>query len=259
MNTQWYINWITPEVKSSSSWEIDIKKYIDLVRDKIISFTGEYQPFSTDQTYYGGTPIFSSLQKESWIENFNFYISDKDISKLSKCNTQNYLIALRSIDKLLLKSWETFNANEELAKQDWYCTGRGEKNFLFYWGVCGMTSQLFRSALMNPNVEILERHNHSEWFVHYYGEEIWGDDAAIYQMNKQFKIKNISNQDIYFRTKEIGNYTYLVAITAKSLNDSPVKIKKEKITNRKIELKRIIWTKTEVFTSVYTNKNYELR
>lgn len=238
----------------------NIKEIIDPIWEEITAFTEEYQASSPETTYYWAVPIFKWESERSLkgIENIKFYVSTKDISKLSKCNTHNYLIALESIDKLLLKPWEIFNANEVLANQKDYCTGRGEKTFLFYGGVCGMTSQLFRTALMTPQIEIIERHNHTERFVHYYGEEIGGDDAAIYQMNKQFKIKNISEKDIYFRTKRIGDITYVVAITRED-ERVPVQISKNKISNRKIELKRKKGEKIETFTSIYTNKNYELR
>ena len=53
-----------------------------------------------------------------------------------------------------------------------------------------MVSQLFRVSLINPDIVINKRYPHNEWFVQYYWENIWGDDAAVYEYSKQFEIKN---------------------------------------------------------------------
>lgn len=232
---------------------------IDALRDNIIDFSEKYKPFTNSYTYFGWQPIFASWFSSDQTQYFNFYVADKDISKLSRCNTTNYLIALKAIDKVLLKPWETFNANKNLAQKTWYCTGRWEANFLFYGGVCWMVSQLFRTSLINPAIQITQRHAHSEWFVQYYWEDYGWDDAAVYQMNKQFEIKNISDQDIYFRSLQIWDMTYLVAITPKTEKGNPVQITKAQPLKNKIELTRTIGTWNELFTSVYTNKNHELR
>jgi vancomycin resistance protein YoaR len=186
---------------------------------------------------------------------------------------------------VLLGPGEQYNANTSLSQIRGYCTGRGEANFLFYGGVCGMTAQLFRTALIHPSIEIVQRHPHNEWFVQYYGEQVGGDDAAIYQMSKQFEIKNSGTTDIYFRTKTDENETFLVAISPRS--SQWVEIKKETLTDLSAKLERKIWNhqieneilllplspitpshfsnqenqllKEETYMSYYTKKNYERR
>lgn len=143
-----------------------------------------------------------------------------------------------TMDGYLFRSGESFNANHELRKIKSYCTGRGENNFLFYGGVCGMTAQLFRISLLTPGIEITKRHPHSEWFVQYYGENIGGDDAAIYEMSKQFEINNASTYDIYFRVKWDGDQSFLVAISPTT--NQRVQIKKTPISERSIKLERIV-------------------
>jgi vancomycin resistance protein YoaR len=54
-----------------------------------------------------------------------------------------------------------------------------------------MTAQVFRTALIHPSIAIVKRRPHNERFVQYYGAEVGGDDAAVYEMSKQFEIKNI--------------------------------------------------------------------
>ena len=212
-----------------------------------------------------------------------FYVSEKDISLLSSCNTRNYSLALERIDGYLLKPGELFNANRELAKVRGYCTGRGETNFLFYGGVCGMSAQVFRTTLIHPTIEITKRSPHNERFVQYYGAEIGGDDAAVYEMSKQFEVMNIGDEDIYFRVKWGDKRTELVAISPRS--HQWVEITKFPISEREIELERKIWNaqideksdfslttpifpqvetsdilvKQEVFHSLYYRKNYEIR
>ncbi|MDR0860656.1 MAG: VanW family protein [Candidatus Peribacteria bacterium] len=217
------------------------------------------------------------------IDQLTFYVSEKDISRLSRCNTQNYSLALQRIDNYLLKPGESFNANRELAKVKGYCTGRGGKDYLFYGGVCGMTAQVFRTTLIHPDIEIVKRHPHNEWFVQYYGEEIGGDDAAIYEMSKQFEIKNAGTEDIYFKVKWGEGSTQLVAVSPH--NDQRVEITKHPINALNITLERTIraeksenekllpslpfsglptektqeLVKTETFPSTYIRKNYETR
>jgi vancomycin resistance protein YoaR len=218
------------------------------------------------------------------VQELAFYVSEKDISLLSPCNTQNYTLALQKLDGYLLASGASFNANRELSKIKGYCTGRGEANFLFYGGVCGMTAQVFRTVLIHPSIEIVKRRPHNERFVQYYGEEIGGDDAAIYEMSKQFEIKNIGSEDIYFKVKWDDEHTRLVAISPRI--PQRVEISKQPLTERSITLERKIWEDTlvdtdilapslrfplkeeekadhlikqDTFSSVYMKKNYEMR
>jgi vancomycin resistance protein YoaR len=174
-----------------------------------------------------------------WAKELAFYVSEKDISLLSPCNTQNYTLALQKLDHYLLSPGESFNANRELAKVRGYCTGRGEKNFLFYGGVCGMTAQVFRTTVIHPQIEIVKRRPHNERFVQYYGEEVGGDDAAIYEMSKQFEIKNGGTEDIYFRVKRNQEHTLLVAISPRT--PQRVEITKQPLGERKIDMERTIW------------------
>jgi vancomycin resistance protein YoaR len=169
-------------------------------------------------------------------------VSDKDISKLSRCNTQNYTLALKTLDGKILQPNESFNANRELAKVRGYCTGKGEKNFLFYGGVCGMTAQVFRTTLIHPTIEIVKRRPHNERFVQYYGDEVGGDDAAVYELSKQFEIKNSGTDDIYFKVQRGNGHNLLVAISPKT--NQRVEITKHPINALKIDTERIIWETT---------------
>ncbi|MDR2189963.1 MAG: VanW family protein [Candidatus Peribacteria bacterium] len=177
-----------------------------------------------------------------WVQNLAFYVSEKDISQLSPCNTQNYMLALQRLDGYLLAPGATFNANRELAKVKGYCTGRGEPKFLFYGGVCGMTAQTFRTAIMHPAIEIVKRRPHNEWFVQYYGEDVGGDDAAIYEMSKQFEMKNNGSDDIYFKVKRNAEHTFLVAVSPRTTQW--VEITKHPLTQRSIDLERTIYERS---------------
>jgi hypothetical protein len=126
---------------------------------------------------------------------------------------------------------------------DGYCKGSGEDTFLFYGGVCGMTAQLFRIALIHPDIQTTKRRPHNERFVQYYGENISGDDAAIYEMSKQFEIKNIGNQDIYFKVRQEEGQTSLIAISAH--RNKYVQITKHPINALRIDLERTVREQTK--------------
>jgi len=83
---------------------------------------------------------------------------------------------------------------------------------MFYGGVCGVSSLLFRISLLQPDIQIIQRYPHSEWYTIYYGDTVEGDDAAVIEMRKQFEIKNTGATPIYFRSKNIGTRTYAAFI-----------------------------------------------
>jgi vancomycin resistance protein YoaR len=144
-----------------------------------------------------------------------------------------------------------------------------------------MSAQVFRTAIIHPAIEITKRRPHNERFVQYYGAEIGGDDAAIYEMSKQFEIKNSGEEDIYFKVKRGSGHNLLVAISPHSTQR--VEITKHPINALNIDLERTIrattetensplldslllptekeekMLKQETFHSTYYKKNYELR
>jgi len=63
---------------------------------------------------------------------------------------------------------------------------------------------------MIPDIEIVKRYPHSIRLVPYYSDYVFGDDAAIYEMSKQFEIKNNSNHTTYFKVLKQDNASYLV-------------------------------------------------
>ena len=141
-----------------------------------------------------------------------------------------------------------------------------------------MVSQLFRVALLSPWIETTKRFPHNEWFVQYYGETVWWDDAAVYEKSKQFEIQNISNSDILFKVSIDENHSIIVAISRPT--NLRVNINKNFINenNRSIHLEKIVYEKNlntqswyivnedsmlevrrEIFDSFYSKKSYEFR
>ena len=127
-----------------------------------------------------------------------------------------------------------------------------------------MVSQLFRVSLLDPNISIKKRFSHNERFVQYYGENIWWDDAAVYEYSKQFEIQNSSNSDIVFKMRHEWNNSILVAISWPT--NKWVTISKENIDGREtaIHLNKSVYeadtlTREENFDSYYTRKTYEFR
>ena len=293
--------------------KLTLQESVDTIRNDIKWFQNIYQPFTTSFIYSGTKPIFTSsypailpsTDKEirdmrqaaheglririslqqlahyylSW---YMFYVADKDIAALKPCTKTNYELALTSVDKLLLKPGQVFNYNNHLKKLQWYCDGISCDVRLFYGGVCGVSSQLFRASLINPDIAILQRQPHNERFTVYYGEKVQGDDAAVVEMRKQFEIKNAGTSDLYFRTKKQGSRTFLVIISPQTSCEQ-VKISKNYISDLEVNLTRLIfqnvwptnaygmtdseltgfdWQKTikkETYSSQYLDKNNESR
>lgn len=191
---------------------------------------------------------------------YTFYASYNDTSMRKWCAKTNYDIALASMDKVLLYPWHTLNFNKHISGLA-YCTGRGRTDLQFYGWVCGAASQLYRTALITPGIQITQRHGHSERRSLYYGNDITGDDATIYEMYKQFEIKNNDDRGIYFRTIQKKDYDYLVAVSPYKTTQG-VHITRTRETALRTNLTRSIYDKTsrtildEVsFPTHYTRKN----
>lgn len=113
---------------------------------------------------------------------------------------------------------------------------------MFYQGVCGFSTQVWRNALINPYLGTTHRKNHGNWWKAYYGDEIVGDDAAIYEMDKQLEIRNRSDYPIYMRTLEVNGNKYLLSVVPKQA-DQIVEIRREQIGKLKGRVIRTIINK----------------
>ena len=268
---------------------------IDEVWDQIEWFSWYYEPQSESFSYYWAVPKFNTewspyLQWDSeseqliseaikkrkkvkftynelaqyYAEHLSYFVSDKDLTNLWRCTRINYILALEWMDGVIMNPWDRFNANEKLDSLNGYCKWASEWSFSFYGGVCGMVSQLFRVSLLDPDIAITKRFPHGEWFVQYYWETVWWDDAAVYEYSKQFEIENLWNSDVVFKTRHEWNNSILVAISWPT--DEWVKISKENIDWRStaVHLNRSIYksnnfVRDENFDSYYTRKKYEFR
>ena len=264
-------------------------------RDQILWFSGQYEPFKESFDYYNSYPIFRSewnpyLQendrsneliknsiKKWWkvsfskqelaqyyAKNLSYFVAEKDLTNLWNCSRINYNLAMDGIDNYVLNPWEILNANDMLISIKNYCKWETEDEFLFYWWVCWMVSQLFRTSLLNPWITILKRFPHNEWFVQYYWETVWWDDAAVYQKTKQFEIINSGESDIIFKTKQDWNTSILISISWPT--GQWVNISKNYINWRKTSVhldKKVFYDdeilRIEEFDSYYSNKTYEIR
>ena len=263
--------------------------------DYIEWFYWYYEPQVTFFSYYWATPKFSTkwspyLQWNSeskqliseaikerkkvkftynelaqyYAEHLSYFVSDKDLTNLWKCTRKNYLLALEWMDGVIMNPWDRFNANEKLDSLEWYCKWMSEWSYSFYGWVCGMVSQLFRVSLLEPDIAITKRFPHWEWFVQYYWETVWWDDAAVYEYSKQFEIENLWNSDVVFKTRHEWNNSILVAISWPT--NKWVEISKQNIDWRDtaIHLNRSIYesnglVREENFDSYYAKKTYEFR
>ncbi len=272
--------------------QIPFKEAIDYLWPNIDSFNMIYNDSSQIFSYQWTSPIFQKnyeilpktmeeklalarlqnkwekirIQKSSLayqtIKKANFYTVFKDTSILKRCTKQNYTIALNQIKDKILWAWETLNLNKEIMNLRWYCKWAGAQDLLFYGWVCGFATQLFRTSLLVPTLQITKRFAHNERLVPYYSDYVFGDDAALYQMNKQLEIKNMGDKELYFKVLFKWNGNYFVIITPEKSNQWVIITKKETQKLRS-ELQREIyqWStdtiiKKDFFVSVYLKKTY---
>ena len=193
-------------------------------------------------------------------KNMSFYVSDKDLSKRNKSRLHNFYVALNTLDNYVLQAWETLYINKFFAnKKNEYLW---PWNWLFKWWVCGASTLLFRNALINPYLYVKERFNHSQRYVNFYSNYIYGDDSSVYEWDKRLKITNISKYPIYFKKKVVDNKIYLVSIIPLEVEDF-VQIKKEQIWKLKAYLSSDTYDKywnlkyKQSWTSRYNRRNYD--
>ena len=279
--------------------ELTLVDVVNRTWDQIEWFFGYYEPFSASFNYYWATPKFKTkwnpylqwnkksdqliIKAVEWrkkikitydelalyyAEHLSYFVADKDLSGLWNCSTTNYKLAIWVLDNYIMNPWDIFNANQKLSTIKDYCKWESKEEYLFYGWVCWMVSQLFRVSLINPDIIITKRFPHSEWFVQYYGENVWWDDAAVYERSKQFEIQNSGSSDIIFKVRNQWNNSELIAISRPT--NKWVKISKNNINWREtaIHLEKTIYKsdenfddmiRNETFDSYYTEKNYEFR
>lgn len=275
--------------------DIPYKKLVDEIWSDIDWFDRTYNDSSEKFTYESTNPFFdwyksimpksdrqkyllASLQEqgikisipEKYLyyeksKNLWFFVVSKDLSLLKPCTKQNYKVALNSFDNFILSAWETMNLNKHISYLDWYCKWSGPKDLMFYGWVCWFASQLFRTSLISPDIEVVKRYWHSVRLTAYYSDYIYWDDAAIYQNNKQLEIKNTSNQEMYFKVLDKWDFNYFVAIVPQK-SSQWVNITKKQIWNLSAQVVKEVFDisswkikTTKVFDSRYDSKNWAVR
>lgn len=241
--THYYI--VTPICLLKSTPELTFKESVDILWPLIKDFDKKYDLESTSFLYDTALPEFEKmvepldqyigndkkdkllltllhmLDKKIYIpktyiamnnfKNYSFFISSKSLENRWGCRKENYLIAIRLLEDKLLFPSEVFNYNTELIWKK-YCKYKTTWNYLFYGWVCGASTQLFRNALINPYIYITKRTNHSQRWVNFYSENVYWDDASVYEKQKQFEIRNIWENPIYFKLFSLWNNQDLVSI-----------------------------------------------
>lgn len=274
---------------------IEFTEAIDYLWPYIQWFNNIYNDISTNFSYEWTSPIFtqnyeilptniqekytlitmqeqekklrihkSSLAYQT-IKKANFFTVYKDISLLKNCTKKNYNVALQRFNGLIFWPGEVFNVNKMIMNLPGYCKWSWRTDLLFYGGVCGFATQLFRTALLIPDIEITKRYGHNEWIVPYYYEYVFWDDAALYEMSKQLEIKNTSENNVYLKVLESKKGNYFVIITAEK-NTQWVTIKKQQTNMLSAKVEREVYInspdtviKRDEFISNYTKKTYNRR
>lgn len=165
---------------------------------------------------------------------YSFYVVPTYLANRWQCSLQNYRIAIAKLDWYILQPWQELVLNNLIKNNPKACKWSSAQSYLFYGWSCGSSTQLFRLSLIMPYLTTVERYNHSKWWSMYYWKNIMWDDAAMYQNSERFIVRNDFDEPIYFRVYEQWDYSYLVGIVPKKI-DEYVEIFKE-----------VNWYRTEV-------------
>lgn len=191
---------------------------------------------------------------------YGFSAADRDISNYWECAKQNFMVGMRALEDVVVGPWKVWNANQAFAHLEGYCMGSDKDKYMFYQWICGVSSMAFRASLLDSKIEIAKRANHSKRYTTYYGEEVVGDDASLYENLKQFEIKNNSDYPLLIKSKIIWKHPYLVFIHPESLEQKML-IYKQQTGPLTAQISRI-WTedglkKSQVWKSKYMEKTAE--
>lgn len=174
------------------------------------------------------------------LDQFKFVASVRDTTIYWPCRKQNYDLAMNMLDGQNLEPQELLNINKLIAYQPGYCTW-GWKEYQFYSGVCGWSTQLFWNAILHPWLEVVERRSHGKRYAGFYGSSVMGDDSSIYESAKELIIKNASDTDIAFKTFLRESDTNTVLLSAwRSEHDRVTRIEKEQTGSRSALLRSTI-------------------
>jgi len=195
-------------------------------------------------------------------KNRSFYVAGKDLSKRNWGRLQNFNVAVSALDNYVLGPSQELFVNKDFANLPWYYIKPWEGKYLFYGWVCGVSTMIFRLALINPYLYVTKRYNHLHRYVNFYSPYLYGDDASLYEYYKILKIKNILDQPILFKTKKIGNEIYFINVVPEKV-DKFVFVRKEKIWKLKALVEKIVFNQDggiwyiQKWISKYIGYSYE--
>ncbi|HMT27599.1 MAG TPA: VanW family protein, partial [Candidatus Absconditabacterales bacterium] len=174
--------------------QLGFQESANLIWPSVERFDNLYELDKQEFSYYGASPVMKknfSAQDLSALKNnrlllkrynligesvrvnkndlaydqfkkFTFYGAERQIDNYGDCSRINYLVALKKLEGLYLEPGEKYTINDALSNQPNYCMGSVPGKYLFYQGVCGASTQLFRVSLLMPDIQITERANHSQ-------------------------------------------------------------------------------------------------
>jgi VanW like protein len=270
---------------------LDPEQVLQLVRNKIDTIDKVYNIDQASIDFHGSILSSSSIKsldfykalymKKSWVStiiewftspeihmpletiameqlrNYGIVAVDRDISDYGNCATQNFMVGMKAMEHIVIEPGTTRNANKTFAHLPGYCTGSSTQEYMFYQWICGVSSMAFRASMLDPDVTILKRSGHTKWFTKYYGDTIYGDDAAIYENIKQFEMRNDSDYPLYIKSKIIWDRPYLVFISPRPLS-SKVQLKKEQTGPLSARIERNFMRDGKIITEFW-NSEYAVK
>mgnify|MGYP002363792783 FL=1 len=190
------------------------------------------------------------------LKNYSVIAADRDISDYGDCATQNFMVGMEATQNIVIQPGQLRNANHTFTDIEGYCKWEGEE-YMFYQGICGVSSMAFRASILDPDITITKRSSHAKWYAQYYGKKVVGDDASMYEDIKEFEIRNDSSTPLIIKSKIIWDTPYLVYIHQTPLS-SPVSVSKKQTGPLSASLERSFLSKWELVKNIRDSTYYEI-
>lgn len=219
----------------------------DIVYDEELIALVSYREDRLNRSYEKGQSGYINLPKAVlWykqLQQRSSFASVRDTSTYDPCRKTNYDIAMDQLNWVVVQPGELLNMNKKIARLPWYC--RGAETFLFYQWVCWGSTQLFWNGMINPFLEVTKRSAHGMWYAWFYGSDVMGDDASMYEWWKQLEVKNIGDKPLYMMTFDRADWNTVLLSIYPGVHDMRSFIKKQQTGKRSAVVSSTVFDKYE--------------
>lgn len=211
--------WENEREKILTYWNFNTEKILKYVNDKTCSTYKEKVNESFNNKEIPEINIV--LQGDEfnlvlWCEiYFNHYNESEIVAPWEKYREFNITQWLNTLNNDIWEVWKDYsimsNVNTKSDYMNWYAlilkNGKVTHQLVEWGSLCGISTIFYQNSLKTNNLEMVELHNHMNYYSMYYWKQNWLD-STIYSANwtvyKDLKVKNNTNWNIIIRTRTIS-------------------------------------------------------